>query len=205
MLGSNWKWNLLFLGLLVFAPNFALAHCDGMDGPVVKAAQKALAAGNVNLVLIWVQKTDEAEIRKAFDQTMTVRKLSPEAKALADRYFFETLVRLHRAGEGAPYTGLKPAGRDLGPAIPAADKALEDRNVEPLLKLISAATEKGIREHFRRALEKANFNKDNVEAGRAYVKEYVEFIHHVERIYEAATKPVSGHYPEPENGATHEE
>ena len=74
-----------------------------MDGPVVKAAQKALETGNVNLALIWVQKTDEAEIRKAFDQTVTVRKLSPEARALADRYFFETLVRLHRAGEGGPH------------------------------------------------------------------------------------------------------
>ena len=92
------------------------AHCDGMDGPVVKAAQAALAKGDVNLVLIWVRKNDETEIRQAFERTVNVRKLSPEAKELADTYFFETLVRIHRAGEGAPYTGLKPAGRDLGPA-----------------------------------------------------------------------------------------
>ena len=89
-----------------------MRHCDGMDGPVVKAAQKALEIGNVNLVLIWVQKADETEIRNAFAQTMQVRKLSPEAKALADRYLFEALVRLHRVGEGAPYTGLKPAGKE---------------------------------------------------------------------------------------------
>lgn len=61
-----------------------------------------------------------------------MRKLSLEARQLADMHFFETLVRLHRAGEGAGFTGLKPAGRDLGPAIPAADKALRDANVEPL-------------------------------------------------------------------------
>lgn len=205
MMQNSWKCSLALLGLLLFAPRYALAHCDGMDGPVVKAAQKALETGNVNLALIWVQKADEIEVRKAFDQTMTVRNLSPEAKTLADRYFFETLVRLHRAGEGAPYTGLKPAGRDLGPAIPAADKALEDGTVEPLLKLVNGATEKGLREHFRRVLEKANFNKDNVEAGRAYVKAYVEFVHYAERLYEASTKPVSGHYREPENGGTHEE
>jgi hypothetical protein len=120
------KWDLVFLGLLLLAPNRALGHCDGMDGPVVKAAQKALETGNVNLVLIWVQEADEPEVRKAFAQTMAVRKLGPEAKELADRYFFETLVRMHRAREGAAYTGLKPAGRDLGPAIPAADRALED-------------------------------------------------------------------------------
>jgi hypothetical protein len=90
---------------------------------VVQAAQKALETGNVHLVLIWVQKPDEAEITEAFQKALAVRKLNAEAKELADRYFFETLVRIHRAGEGAPYTGLKPAGRDLGPAIPAADKA----------------------------------------------------------------------------------
>ena len=104
------------------APQTAKAHCDGLDGPVVKAAQKALAEGNVNLVLIWVQQNDEAEIKHAFEKTLAVRKLNAEAKELADLYFFETLVRIHRAGEGAPYTGLKPAGRDLGPAIPASDK-----------------------------------------------------------------------------------
>lgn len=204
---SGWRLqrNLLLAGVLLLAPTVALAHCDGMDGPVVKAAQKALQTGDVNLVLIWVQKNDEAEIRKAFAETMAVRKLGPEAKNLADRYFFETLVRLHRAGEGAPYTGLKPAGRDLGPAIPAADKALEDRNLEPLLKLINAAGEKGLQEHFRRALQGADFQTANVEAGRAYVKAYVEFIHYVERLYEAATKPVSGHAGEPSEIKSHQE
>jgi hypothetical protein len=167
-----------------------------MDGPVVKAAQKALATGDVNLVLIWVQKSDETEIRKAFGQTLAVRKLGQEARELADRYFFETLVRIHRAGEGAPYTGLKPAGRDLGPAIPAADKALETRSVEPLLKLLSEAMQEGIRGHFNSAMGKADFKKDDLDSGRTYVKEYVEFIHYVERIYEAAKNPVLGHYHE---------
>lgn len=184
-------------------PSRALGHCDGMDGPVVKAAQKALETGQVNLVLIWVQKADEAEVRKAFEQTVAVRKLSPEAKVLADRYFFETLVRLHRAGEGAPYTGLKPAGRDLGPAIPAADKALEERTVEPLLKILNEATEKGLRAHFQRVLEKAAFNKDDVEAGRAYVKAYVEFVHYAERSYEAASQHANGHYQETQTGESH--
>jgi hypothetical protein len=201
MIGRRGKWILVVLGLLIFLPSRALGHCDGMDGPVVKAAQKALASGNVNLVLIWVQKADEGAVRRAFEQALMVRKLGPEARALADRYFFETLVRLHRAGEGAPYTGLKPAGRDLGPAIPAADKALEDRSVEPLVKIVNGATEKGLREHFRQALEKAEYNKEDVEAGRAYV----EFIHYAERAYEAATKPVSGHYQEGEADGGHEE
>lgn len=197
-MASSWKWALVVLGLLVLAPSRAQAHCDGMDGPVVKAAQKALEAGNVNLVLIWVQKADEVEVRKAFDQTMTVRKLSPEARAFADRYFFETLVRLHRAGEGAPYTGLKPAGRDLGPAIPAADKALDAGSVEPLLKLLTDAVQAGASEQFKHAMAKKTFDKNDVELGREYVKAYVEFVHYVERIYQAAKHSAHGHYSENE-------
>src|SRR5687768_18621094 len=106
-------------GVLIIALTIAMtgsnasAHCDGLDGPVVQAAREALKTNNINLVLIWVKKDDGAEIRKAFTQTVTVRKLSDEARELADRSFFETLVRMHRAGEGAPFTGLKPAGQDL--------------------------------------------------------------------------------------------
>jgi hypothetical protein len=181
----------------------AFAHCDGLDGPVVKAAQAALESRDVNLVLIWVQNQDEAEIQKAFQETLAVRKLSPEAKSLADRYFFETLVRIHRAGEGAPYTGLKPAGRDLGPAIPAADKALEDGSVEPVVKLITNGVQHGIREHFNRALMKKKFKKDDVGAGREYVEAYVSYIHYVEQGYEAAKSPAHGHYPEAEEAAEH--
>ena len=114
----------LALATALLLPTPALAHCDGLDGPVVAAAQKALESGDPNPVLIWVQPKDEAEVRRAFAEAVTVRKLNSQARDLADRSFFETLVRVHRAGEGAPYTGLKPAGRDLGPAIPMADKAV---------------------------------------------------------------------------------
>lgn len=194
---------LLMIELL--AHHKAFAHCDGMDGPVVEAAQQALETGNVNLVLIWVQKANEVEIKKAFQQTIAVRQLNPEAKELADTYFFETLVRIHRAGEGAPYTGLKPAGRDLGPAIPAADKALEDGSAEPLLKLLTETIQDGVHEHFDHAIVKKNFDKDNVEAGQEYVRTYVEFVHYVERLYEAAKNPAHGHFHESGEAGAHEE
>ena len=170
--------------VLLLMPAEVLGHCDGMDGPVVKAAQRALAKGDVNLVLIWVQANDEAEIRKVFAKTIAVRKLNAEARELADLYFFETLVRIHRAGEGAPYTGLKPAGRDLGPAIPAADKAIETGAVEPLLKLITSESTNGIRERFQKATAAKKFNAEDVKAGREYVKAYVEFVHYVEGLHE---------------------
>jgi hypothetical protein len=184
----------LLLGVALIAPASLRAHCDGLDGPVVKAAQKALAERNVSLVLIWVQAKDEAEIRAEFEKTLTVRALSPQARDLADRYFFETLVRVHRTGEGAPYTGLKPAGRDLGPAIPAADKAIDAGAVEPVVALLGKAMEDGLREHFKEAMAAKNFRPNDVDAGRRYVEAYVEFIHYVERIHEAISAPAPGHH-----------
>jgi hypothetical protein len=172
------------LAILLFAPTKALAHCDTMDGPVVKAAQRALATRNINLVLIWVQKKDEPEIKERFRQTLAVRRLSREARKLADNYFFETLVRLHRAGEGEPYTGIQPAGTDLGPVIPVADKALLDGSVEALLKLFPSTATANIQARFREAIAKKSFNENDVEAGREYVKSYVSFLHYLEHLYE---------------------
>jgi hypothetical protein len=188
---------------LVTGLSRTLAHCDGLDGPVVQAAQKAIATDDVNLVLIWVQKSDEDSIRQVFKETLEVRKLSPEARQLADMHFFETLVRLHRAGEGAGFTGLKPAGRDLGPAIPAADKALRDGNVNDLKRLLLDAVGRGVSEHFSKAASQKDFDKNNVEAGREFVKAYVEYIHCVEALYETATHPTPGHYDDTEKIPPH--
>lgn len=190
------------IALLLPVP--AHAHCDSMDGPVVKAAQAALDKGDVNLVLIWVRKNDEAEIRRAFDRTVNVRKLSPQARELADMYFFETLVRIHRAGEGAPFTGLKPAGRDLGPAIPAADQALKSGDVAPLTNLVVEQMRTGLLERFKQAMAARDFKTQDIDAGREYVERYVTFIHYVEGMYEAATRPVKGHYPEGTEGSHQE-
>ena len=182
---------------------WAIGHCDGMDGPVVALAKRALESGNVNFVLPWVQEEDEPEIRNAFQHAVSVRKLDPAAQELADRFFFETLVRLHRAGEGAPYTGLKPAGRDLGPAIPAADKALEDGSVEVVVKLVTDAVAQGIRQHFKAAMGKKRFAPDDVNAGRQYVEAYVPYIHYVERLFEAAKAPAHGHHLEIQKAGAH--
>lgn len=181
---------------LLFAAGPASAHCDGLDGPVVKSARQALASGNVNQVLIWVQHTDEAQIKEAFHKALAVRQLNPSARELADNYFFETLVRVHRAGEGEPYTGIKPAGRDLGPALAAGDKAVETGSVEPLAKLLTQAVHTSVGGQFKEVLAKKNYKADDVAAGQAYVKAYVEYIHSVERIYEAAASPAHGHAPE---------
>ncbi len=195
--------SVILAALVFLGAHQAFAHCDGMDGPVVKAAQRALETGNVNLVLIWVRKNDEGEIKNAFQKTLAVRKLGLQAKELSDMYFFETLVRVHRAAEGEPYTGLKPAGRDLGPAIPTADKALESGKVEPLLKLLTESVQAEVREKFKQAVAKKKYRPDDVEAGRAYVEAYVPLVRYVEQIYEAVKSSSGGHLHHVEREAAH--
>ena len=185
--------------LLLFGAKYAYAHCDGLDGPVVKAAQKAVETNNVNLVLIWVQKENETELKAVFQQAMAVRKLSPESRVLADRNLFETTVRLHRAGEGAPYTGLKPAGRDLGPAIPAADRAIESGGTAALEALLVKELRSGLSKAFARVQAVRKYDPNDVAAGREYVKAYVEYIHFVEQLHDAMIHPVAGHYAETES------
>ncbi len=180
----------LAAGLLAARP--AAAHCDTLDGPVVSDARAALAKGDVTPVLKWVRPAAEAEIRAAFVQTLAVRGLSPQAQRLADTFFFETLVRVHRAGEGAPYNGLKPAG-EVEPGIAAADKALEVGSADGLLKAMTDHVAGGVTERFARAAAARAHVNDSVDAGREYVEAYVEFIHYVERLHEAAAGPAPAH------------
>ena len=174
----------------LLASTESFAHCDGLDGPVVKAARQALETKNVNLVLIWVGKNDENTIKEAFQKTLAVRNISKEVQEMADMYFFETLVRLHRAGEGEPYTGLKPAGRDLGPVIPAADLSIEKNSFDPINNVFTKAnlSTQEIKKLFSEVIETKNYEPNNVEAGRKYVKAYVTFLHFAEENYESAIK-----------------
>lgn len=186
----------LALAASLLLPVPAAAHCDGVDGPVVIAAQKALESGNPNPILIWVPATDEQEIRRAFTEALAVRRLGPEARKLADHYFFETLVRVHRAAEGAPYTGLKPAGRDLGPAVPLADKAVASGSEQELVTYAANEVREGIRQKFSDLRRKRNFRPDDLAAGREYVESYVTFVHYVEGLHKAAAADANGHYAE---------
>ena len=169
--------------LTVFgAPIGAMAHCDTLDGPVVEAARVALEKGDITPLLKWVRADEEKNIRAAFQETLAVRALGSEAKEFADRYFFETLVRIHRAGEGAPYTGLKP-GAAIDPAVALADQALEGGSVEKLVKVLTDAMANGIRERFAHAYENQKHADDSVSAGREFVESYVVFTHYVEGLH----------------------
>jgi hypothetical protein len=140
---------------------------------VVAAAKEALAKGDITPVLKWIKPENEAEVREVFKKALAVRGKGPEAQELADMYFFETLVRIHRAGEGAPYTGLK--AEEIEPPVAAADKALETGSVEDLVKMVTAKVVHGIRDRFQETLERKKHANDSVAAGREFVEAYVPF------------------------------
>jgi len=173
-----------------------------MDGPVVKDAQTALAVGDVTGVLKWIEPKHEQEIKQLFQQVLTVRSQGQPAKALAEKYFFESLVRIHRAGEGAPYTGLKPAGQ-VEPVVAASDKALYNKNVDELVKKITQHIDHEIRRRFQAALENKRHVDHSVEAGRAFVRAYVEFTHYMEGLHKALAGTAHGHGPSSPGTSSH--
>jgi len=174
---------IVLVACLALSPP-ASAHCDTTKGPVVTAARAALEAGNPNLVLHWVRPEDELAVRSVFQHTMQVRTLGPAAKELADRYFFETLVRIHRAGEGAPYTGLTDGEPE--PIIAATDRALDRGSAIELENELIAAVRSGLAQRFSAARAAKSFQPGDIAGGRAYVAGYVPLTHWVEGVFAAA-------------------
>ena len=162
----------------------ASAHCDAMDGPVITEARLALATGDVTPLLKWVPATDEGEVRAVFDKAVRVRRLGSEAREFADRQFFTTLVEVHRASEGAPFTGIKEAGR-IDPAVSAADAGLAAGNVDELVATTTGEVEQGIRQRFAAAIAAQAHAGDSVPQGREYVSRYVQYVHYVEGLHAA--------------------
>ena len=172
-------------------PGPAGAHCDTLDGPVVRDARAALEKTDVKPALKWVRKENLDEVIAAFTRTVAVRSLNPEARELADRWFFETLVRLHRTGEGASFDGLKPAGSD-SPAVKMADRAFESHRGAELAGGMAREVDVRLNAMYRRLVEAWEHKDESVEAGRAYAAAYVEYVHFVEALYNLVNGPGPG-------------
>ena len=177
--------------MVAFWVTDGLAHCDTTSGPIIPEARAALEKADVTPVLKWVKKENEAEIRAAFAKAVAVRSMGAEAKELADQYFLETLIRLHRAGEGAPYTGIKDG--PVEPIIAMADKALADGSVEEMIGKISDHMADAVREKFKRVKEAGAHKGESVEAGREFVEAYVTYTHFVEGIHNALMSAAAHH------------
>jgi len=184
----------------------ALAHCDTMDGPFVPEARRALDRGDVTPLLKWVRAEDEAAIHDAFDRTRAVRGTSTEVREIADQLFLETLIRIHRAGEGEPFTGLRPAG-SAPPIFRAADDELEAGSVDALADELSHAVRQEIAARFSAAMERRAHASESVEAGRAYVQAYVRLMHFVESVHGFVEHGAAdGHFDSGlQTGAAHDE
>lgn len=167
-------------------------HCDSLDGPVVTAARQALEFADVDLVLPFVPEDGEEEIRRVFATVLPVRGLNEAAREVADRLFFETVVRVHRAGEGAPYTGLKPAGLDVGPVIPLAERAIATGIPGPVTDYLTEA----LRHELKHRLDEVNAlgqaKGRSVPATRAWVEAMLGFQVYCHQLFEALTAPAHG-------------
>lgn len=159
-------------------------HCDSLDGPVVTAARRALETRDVDLVLPFVPADGEDEVRAAFDRAMPVRELGPEARETADLLFFETVVRIHRAGEGAPYTGLKPAGLSFGPVIPLAEEAIDDNSPNRLTGYLTDVLRDELRKRLDTVHELDGHRQRSMADERRYVEAVLDFQVYSHHLYE---------------------
>lgn len=167
--------SLFLFTMLIFSTNATFAHCDSMDGPLIADARKAIGQNNINYTLKWVRPENETEVKNAFNLMMKVRGFSADSKLLAETYFFETLVRIHRAAEGVPFTGLKPSGTPIDEKILAADKSIEIGNLSPLNGKVIKKDLPELTERFEKVMSLKNFDINNIEAGREYIEAYVQF------------------------------
>jgi hypothetical protein len=152
----------------------------------------------VEAVLPYIQAADEAELKAAFDHTLAVRKLGGEAQTLSDHYFFETAVRLHRKGEGAPYTGLK-YDADFGPARQAAEAALETNDLSEVEQVLTQALHQSLTEKLE-AIKGARIEMartGTVAADRERVEAELGFELYVHGVYNA----IVAHAPHSEGEA----
>jgi len=183
VLKSNLVAMVFLISLIFLFTETNSAHCDSYDGPVIKDAEKALETNNVNLVLKWVTKEQEEEITKLFQKTYELRNGDKEVYEIVEKHFFETLVRLHRETEGAPYTGLKPAGTTKQ-IIQMTDKALKENNVEDFLLKLNNHIDKVVLEKYQKVSVLNKVIDDSVEKGREFVAAYVDYTHTVEAIHD---------------------
>lgn len=162
-------------GVFMLFPKKVSAHCDTMDGPAVKDGKKALETGNINYAYKWILAEYETELKEVFEKALKARKQGSDAEEVADRWFLENFVRIHRAGEGAGYDGLKPSGTILEPVVVAADKSIEIGDMSPLKGLITEEEYQALEEKFEKAIALKDFDVNDVNASRAYVHAYVTF------------------------------
>jgi hypothetical protein len=162
---------------------------------------KALETGNPAYLLIWVPEESERELRQVFERVIDARRAGGAAQEVADDLLFETAVRLHRAGEGAPYTGLKPAGLDEGPVVPRAEQAIATGDPSDVIRFITDMIREDLEHRFHRLQETKKYDPDDIPAGRKYIHAYIGFVVHSHHLYDYLK--AGGRHGEGVTGAHH--
>jgi hypothetical protein len=171
----------VLLAVIIVASVFVAtvyAHCDTMSGPVAVAAKKALESGNIDHARIWVGESQDKELEERFKECLSVRKMGGKAGELADKYFIETVIRLHRQAEGMPFTGVKPA-QPLPPDVAAAEKALETGDIKIVTDLLNEEIKSGVKKWFDQAMQAKKHKDESIESGREWVDAYVKYVVYV--------------------------
>ena len=167
--------------IILLSTQSAFAHCDSYDGPVIKDALKALEQQNVELVLKWVEPKYDEIITDKFNQTLKLKGNDEEINKILETHFLETLVRLHREGEGATFTGLKPVN-SMTPMVEMADNSLEKNDIDYVVNAVNSHLGEVLKERFAKTMELSKTKSNSVEQGRAYVEAYVEYTHTLEAL-----------------------
>ena len=168
----------------------ASAHCDSYDGPALVDAEKALLTNNVDLILKWIDVDMEDEVVPLFHKTYSLKNGDKEIYEIVKKHFFETFIRLHREMEGAPFTGLKPAGTTAHITV-MSDKALETGDLKNLLKALNNHINSTLKEKYDKTKALYKVKDNSVEEGRAYVEAYVDYTHSLEAVHDILSGDVA--------------
>lgn len=186
-------YSLMVALFISFSAVPASAHCDSFDGPTIKDAVKALETNNVNLVLKWIDESQEEEIVSLFNKTYALKSGDQEVYSIVEKHFLETLVRLHRETEGAPYTGLKAAGTTK-PIVQLSDAALAEKDIDGLLNKLNGHISSIIKEKYQKVAILDAGKNESAQKGREYVEAYVDYTHTLEALHDILDAGAGHHH-----------
>lgn len=165
---------LLALVIVLGYPAQARADCD-IAQPVGAAAVDALRTGDLSLVAIWVKQPKEAALRAALQHALAVRRLGTNARTLADGYFCDTVIRLHRES----YPGVRDR---------VVEQTIASGDLDLVVERVLAKVQLSLRERARDIAARKPSRRGDIDGGRAYVERYTDFVEYVTALDAAATK-----------------
>jgi len=151
-------------------------HCDRNDGPVTRAAKRALETGNAQHILIWIQEDSENTVKNLLEKACCERTTRNDAHNNTVDWYFGTVSRLHSAYHGTHNLNISTKTPEEKAIILLVERACESGNFEDLSPVIPDDCTGEMRQYFDDVMKMRNFDKKNSAAGRVYVSAVVNFI-----------------------------